>query len=144
MDDNFSQFTNWISIISLLAAFPIGVLANIYTPKIRTWYSLRSKEGARDQIDYLEKSIKLTDRMIAEPSFAIAKFSNTALRAITANLILLFMITFILIIIVGTKGSSLLQEISQPIKIESIFSLAIGALSGCVIAYLFSYKTLEL
>jgi hypothetical protein len=49
---------NIVSLVALLLAFPLSLLANLATPKIRNWWAERSKTALENRIRKLEAELR--------------------------------------------------------------------------------------
>ena len=47
----------WISLLALISAFPLSVLANLASPKIRNWWASRSRAALQKRIAVLESDL---------------------------------------------------------------------------------------
>jgi hypothetical protein len=47
-----------LAIVALILMYPVGVFANLTSPRIRDWYSTRSQKGLRERIVELEQRLE--------------------------------------------------------------------------------------
>ena len=143
MTDNNSQ---WLSIFFLFLSIPLGILTNIITPKFQLWLALWSKKSLRKQIEKAEKTVKLIDRMIKEPSFAIAKFSNTLLRALMGYIGISLFFTFIIVVSNNPNifTSPPPKDLPQADTVRTILNAVYVFLPSFILIINTSRKTIEL
>ncbi len=89
-------FPLMILIIGLLLAVPIGIAVNLLTPKARSRLALRSTQKIQQRILLLEESVEQTERMIGEPTFAVAEFAKLAVQVVAADMVVLILLPLLL------------------------------------------------
>jgi len=147
MRELLNTYSGWISVISLIIAFPLGVLGNLATPKLQKWLSTRSKHSVRGRIRFLEDLIVQVGILKTNPSLAIAKFINIEHRAMMQKFIQYQLITlgFLAMLLINQDSST---SFSEPIDFSNtaqlIFAIVFGLFLGASFAGFFSSKTNEL
>jgi hypothetical protein len=140
MSDWVNNSSIWLSITAILISVPLGILANLVTPKVRGWLAMQTTNSITKQIIYLENLVIQTDRLVSEPSFAIAKFTNIALRAIIGQI---GVNMFFAVIILG--GINLLsKQESSLITIAITIPVVFMFIAGMFLVAAASYRTMEL
>lgn len=82
MTEFLNASSGWLSITALFLAIPTGIIANLITPRFTRWYALRSDETLRKRISDLKELIDHTDKLVSEPSYAVAQFAFGTIVAI--------------------------------------------------------------
>jgi hypothetical protein len=59
--DKFGIFAAWVTIVAVLLAIPLSVIANILTPKVQVWWSKTSSIRLRRRINYVSSQLALSD-----------------------------------------------------------------------------------
>lgn len=66
--EGLQKFFEWLKDInwalSLLAAIPLSIVANMITPKVQNWFGRRSGDKARKRIDELEHELDNIEKFI--------------------------------------------------------------------------------
>jgi len=143
MNELLNQYSGWISIISIFLSIPMGFLINLLTPKIKRWLDSNSEKSIQEQIRLLQEQVDQTDRLVKEPSYAVAKFVNIALRAILG----IFAVFGLGIVILWYLLSQIINnpELAIPISTPGqLFSGLVGTLMGAFISFLLSGNVLKL
>jgi hypothetical protein len=104
---------DWLGIIALLLSVPLGILANILTPKAMDWMAKRSAGAAKKRVASLEDEIDRAKKMLQNPSYAVAWMAWFAIHLL--GLTLCAMIMFQLSTSEVSGGS--LTEISEGIPL---------------------------
>lgn len=146
MSEWINNNSEWLSILFLFLSIPLGILTNIITPKVQKWLASQSKESVRKQIEQTERMIKLADRMIAKPSFAIAKFANMLLRAIMGYVGIALFLSMAVFFLSNPNllMSTPTEDVPNSRTIYTILNLALFFLPGFLIMIITSRKTIEL
>ena len=82
MTEFLNTYAGWLSLVAIIVSIPLGILANLATPKLQAWFAMRSNRALQGRIVFLERLVKETDRIVSEPPYAVARFVSTAFTAL--------------------------------------------------------------
>ena len=140
MAEILNSISPWLSLISLIAAIPIGICANLATPKIQSWFTQRSVVAIQERINKLENKLKFTDELTSKPSYAIGRFALSTMAILSVyfvftmllNVLTLFDILFFLPRRVN--NSTEIISVSEPFFLLGIlFGVIVGIAGGYVV-----------
>jgi len=116
-----------ISVVALLGAYPLSLLANLTSPALKNWWAERSIASTRKRIDKLEKQLA---EYMQEP--ALTEGEDYILRATEALSMLLALCVTMLAVLLMSLASFAPATVSNHDK-EPLVALA---LVGAVCAFL--------
>jgi hypothetical protein len=145
MTEFLNSNSGWLSLVALILVFPLTVFANLATPKFQAWIALRSNNAIQQRILFLERLVSETDRLVSEPTYAVAMFVDTAVWAL---------VTWIIFLFIGEATLALLVTASRftpPVQTEftiqiapALLGILLGMATGSIVLYFISSPTFEL
>src|ERR1035437_2008093 len=55
--DNFGTFAAWVSIVAVILAIPLSVIANLATPRVQAWWATTNVRRRHERIVHLKESL---------------------------------------------------------------------------------------
>jgi hypothetical protein len=126
----------WISIVTLIAAYPLEVLAHITAPKWKNWWAERSAAAMRKRIENLEK--QLADH---EQNYeVVSPVEDMILKGIeaTGQLLVLCVQLIVVAFVLGIQHFA-----PQSASIRDVASLLFLAMFVSAIGYVVAFAVLE-
>lgn len=127
MSEILNAISGWLSLVALIFAIPLGIAANLVTPKFQSWLASRSNMALQQRISSLETLVQQTDRLVTETPYAIAEFVTKGVTALIGWVLALAVFVFFSmmalgVLIVSALVSALLSR--QPDLIRILFDPA--------------------
>jgi hypothetical protein len=125
----------FLAVVGLILMFPVAVLANILTPKLKNWWAERSEASTKKRIEKLEQQLADCEQH-EELSFA----EDYLLKGIEALGIVGTMCVEILSITLAivAKGTTLLEDIPPDRRFASAGLLVMTALFSAAVGFIVS------